>query len=308
MPVVQIEHLVKTYHLGFFHKKNRAVSDVSLSVEEGEIFGLLGPNGAGKTTTLKVLMGLIRPTAGKASVFGFPLGDLRAKKRLGYLPESPYFYEYLTGYELLIFMAKLFGLSPGTAQKRAKELLELVDMTRSKDTALRRYSKGMLQRIGIAQALIGDPELVILDEPLTGLDPIGRKDLRMLIADLRRQGKTVLLSSHILSDVEMLADRVTIVVKGRTIKSGPLHELLDAKILSTEVVVQDPSSELVEVLQKAGYSAQNIGEKLQIKIEGERDAGPLIDLIREHGGHLLEVTPRKETLEDLVVEQAKAQG
>jgi len=306
MTVLRTDHLAKTYVLGFFRKKVRAIVDVSLQVEPGEIFGLLGPNGAGKTTTLKVLMGLIRPSSGTAEVLGKPVGDLAAKRRLGYLPESPYFYDYLTGRELLVFMAKLFGLSRAEARRRADALLEQVDLTRAADLALRRYSKGMLQRVGIAQALINDPELVILDEPLTGLDPLGRKDLRELIADLRRQGKTVLLSSHILADVEMLADRVAILVRGRTVNTGPLHELLDARILTTDVVIKTPSEELVAALQQAGHTVLRVGDSAQVTLTNEQAVDPVLQLVQQHQASIHAVTPRKESLEDLVVRQAKA--
>jgi ABC-2 type transport system ATP-binding protein len=306
-PVLRVERLAKTYTIGFFRKRVRAITEVNLQVERGEIFGLLGPNGAGKTTTLKVLMGLIRPSAGTAEILGAPVGDLEAKRRLGYLPESPYFYDYLTGRELLVFMAKLFGLDRREARHRASALLEKVGMTHAADLALRRYSKGMLQRVGLAQALINDPELVILDEPLTGLDPLGRKDVRELIADLRRQGKTVLFSSHILPDVELLADRVTIVVRGQTTKTGPLHELLDARILSTEVVIGKPSAELQSAILSAGHQLVQMGETAQVTLQGATPVDPLVDLVRRHGGSVQMVTPRKESLEDVVVKHAKSE-
>lgn len=306
MTVLRTEHLAKTYVLGFFRKKIHAIEDVTLQVEAGEIFGLLGPNGAGKTTTLKVLMGLIRPSSGTAEVLDRPVGDIGAKRRLGYLPESPYFYDYLTGRELLVFMAKLFGLSRTEACRRADELLERVDLSRAATLALRRYSKGMLQRVGIAQALINDPELVILDEPLSGLDPIGRKDLRELIASLRDQGKTVVLSSHIMADVELLADRVAILVRGKTVDVGPLHELLDARLLSTEVVMDHPGEKLLTELEETGYSVLQIGNRAQVVVRGDQPVQPVLDLIRSHECAIQMVTPRKESLEDLVVKQAKA--
>jgi ABC-2 type transport system ATP-binding protein len=305
-PALRVEHLAKIYAVGFFRKKVRAISDVTLHVERGEIFGLLGPNGAGKTTTLKVLMGLIRPSAGAAELLGRPVGDLGAKRLLGYLPENPYFYDYLSGRELLVFMGKLFGLGRGEARKRADALLEQVGLTRAADLALRRYSKGMLQRVGLAQALINDPELVILDEPLTGLDPLGRKDVRELIARLRGQRKTVVFSSHILPDVELLADRVAIIVRGRTVSVGPLHELVDARTISTEVVFGQPSAELAAALKTAGHELSRIGETAQVVVQGDASVGPLIDLIRSHGAPVLMVTPRKESLEDVVVRQARA--
>ncbi len=304
--VLRTKHLAKTFALGFFRKKVHAIRDVSFEVQSGEIFGLLGPNGAGKTTTLKVLLGLIRPSAGEAELLGRKIGDLEAKRRLGYLPESPYFYDYLTGRELLVFMAKLHGLSRQEAQRRAGELIEQVGLAHAADMALRRYSKGMLQRVGIGQALINDPELVILDEPLTGLDPLGRKDLRTLIADLRERGKTVVLSSHILSDVELLADRVAILVKGRTVDSGPLHELLDARVLNTEIVMSGGRDDLLAVLEQAGHQAERIGETVRVIIEGDEAVGAVLELAREHDARIREVAPRKESLEDLVVKQAEA--
>lgn len=308
MPVLRTDHLAKTFAIGFFRKKVRAIVDVTFEVEAGEIFGLLGPNGAGKTTTLKVLLGLIRPTTGTAEVLGHPVGDLRAKRRLGYLPESPYFYEYLTGRELLIFMAKLFGLGRAEARRRAEVLLERVDLRHAANLPLRRYSKGMLQRVGIAQALVNDPELVILDEPLSGLDPIGRKDLRALISELHAQGKTIVLSSHILSDVELLADRVAILVKGKTVNTGPLHELMDPKVLSTEVVVDGPSDELVEALKQTKHQVSQIGDSVQVVVEGETPIESVVDLIRRHDGRIRTVIPRKESLEDLVIKQARTEG
>ena len=306
-PALQTEHLAKTYVLGFFRKKIHAVRDVSIEVKPGEIFGLLGPNGAGKTTTLKVCMGLVRASKGTVRIMGRKVGDIAAKQRLGYLPESPYFYDYLTGRELLVFMAKLFDMGGSQARKRADELLEQVGISHAADLALRRYSKGMLQRVGLAQALINDPELVILDEPLTGLDPLGRKDLRKIIVQLREAGKTVVLSSHILSDVELLADRVSIVVKGKTVSSGPLHELLDAKIVNTEVVLADHSPKLVTALDQLGHSAVVKGEKLQVVIQGDEPVDPVLKLAYEHDARVLAVSPRKESLEDVVIGQVKAE-
>ncbi len=299
--VLQTEALAKTYVVGFFRQKIRAITDVSLRVERGEIFGLLGPNGAGKTTTLKVVLGLVRPTGGKATLLGEPVGGLAAKRRVGYLPESPYFYDYLTGRELLHFFAQLFGFSRAEGKRRAGELLERVGLDHAADLALRRYSKGMLQRVGVAQALINDPELVILDEPLTGLDPLGRKQLRELIVALREEGKTVVLSSHILSDVELLADGAAILVKGRTVATGPLHELINAQVLSTEVLFSGRTEALDRALADAGQRVEQQGEVARVVLEGDQAPDAVIDLIRQHQGRLVALTPRKESLEDVVV-------
>ncbi|HEX8951936.1 MAG TPA: ABC transporter ATP-binding protein, partial [Polyangia bacterium] len=192
--IVEAEHLQKTFALGFFRKRVRAVDDVSFTVEKNEIFGFLGPNGAGKTTTLKMLMGLIFPTRGQARIFGRPITERAVKQRLGFLPENPYFYDYLSGAELLDLMGHLFGLSRAERRRRARTLLERVGLGRAGELALRKYSKGMLQRLGIAQALINEPELIVLDEPMSGLDPIGRKEIRDLIVELKHEGKTVLFS------------------------------------------------------------------------------------------------------------------
>ncbi len=307
-PVVVVEHLAKTYVLGFLRRKVRAISDVSLRVERGEIFGLLGPNGAGKTTTLKVLMGLVRASSGRAELLGAPVGELAAKRRLGYLPESPYFYDYLTGRELLVFLGKLCGLRRADATRRAGQLLEQVGLAGAADLALRRYSKGMLQRVGLAQALIHDPELVVLDEPMSGLDPLGRKDVRELIVELRRAGKTVLLSSHILSDVELLADRVAILVRGRTVDTGPLHQLLDARVLSTEVVVEGATPALLEEIGRLGHPVVSSPASALITVSEATGVDPLLDLVHRHGGRIYSVMPRKESLEDVVVKQARAQS
>lgn len=302
---MKAEGLAKTYAIGFFRKKVRAVVDVNLEVRRGEIFGLLGPNGAGKTTTLKVLMGLVRPTSGRVEVLGRRVGDLAAKRAIGYLPETPYFYDYLSGRELLVFVGQLFGLDRRESRRRAGALLERVGLQHAADRALRRYSKGMLQRVGLAQALINEPELVVLDEPLTGLDPLGRRHLRELIGELGRQGKTVLLSSHILSDVELLASRVAILVRGRTVDSGPLHELVKARVLGIEVLIR-PAGGLLGALREHGYHVDLIEDAARVEVASEADVDPLIDLVRAHGARVLSVTPRKESLEDVVVRRAEA--
>ena len=306
-PLLRTAQLAKTYRLGFVHKRIEAVRDVSLEVYPGQIFGLLGPNGAGKTTTLKMLMGLVRPSRGVAEIFGLPAGDVRARRRLGYLPESPYFYDYLTGREFLILVGQLSDLSARESARRADALIERVGLAYAARLAMRRYSKGMLQRIGLAQTLIHDPELVILDEPLTGLDPLGRKQLREIIVALRKEGKTVVLSSHILSDVELLADTVAVLVKGRSVASGKMSELLDPRTLSTEIVVARATPTLREQLAEAGHILAEVDGFLHLSVvhQAGEDAAPvidaLVDQVRAGGGHLRSVTPRTESLEDVVV-------
>lgn len=227
--VIQTQNLSKTYRTGFWlAQKIRSLIAIDLDVYQGETFGLLGQNGAGKTTLLKTLLGIVRPTQGKATLLGKPLGDRNVKKRIGYLPENPYFYDYLTGWEILEFTGGLFEIPHSVQKARIPELLELVglSMRDAKKKQLRRYSKGMLQRIGLAQALINDPELVFLDEPMSGLDPLGRYQMRETILSLKRQGKTIFFNSHILSDVEKVCDRVAILDKGELICEGSMDKLL----------------------------------------------------------------------------------
>jgi ABC-2 type transport system ATP-binding protein len=288
MNVVEAEHLQKTFALGFFRTKVRAVDDVSFTVGENEIFGFLGPNGAGKTTTLKMLMGLIFPSSGSAKLFGRPVGDRAAKRRLGFLPENPYFYDYLSGEELLDLMGRLFGLDGAERKKRAGVLLERVGLARAGSRALRKYSKGMVQRLGIAQALINNPELVVLDEPMSGLDPIGRKEIRDLIVELKREGKTVLFSTHILSDVELICDRVAMLVGGRMRDVGPLAQLLSPRLLHTELVVQKDGA--VEAL----------------RLPPNADVDRAVREALAAGKHVVSITPRKESLEDLFVREASS--
>jgi ABC-2 type transport system ATP-binding protein len=286
--VVAAEKLEKIFASGFLRKKVRAVADVSFEVKRREIFGFLGPNGAGKTTTLKMMMGLIFPTAGAAWLFGRKVPSIEAKRRLGFLPENPYFYDYLSGRELLDLMGRLFGLDRSARRKRADVLLDRVGLSGSADLALRKYSKGMLQRLGIAQALINDPELVVLDEPMSGLDPIGRKEIRDLIAELRAEGKTVLFSTHILSDVELLCDRVAIVVGGRLRDAGPLDKLLSPRLLHTDVV-----------LEKGG-------EKRALRLGPDEDVNAALRAALDGGERVVSVTPGREKLEDLFVREVEA--
>lgn len=225
-PVILVNGLVKRFKGHLSIRTHTAVDGLSFQVDQGGVCGFLGPNGAGKTTTLKILMDLIRADAGTAEIFGRSPGDPGVKARLGYLPETPYFYDHLTGRELLRYYGQLRGMSDSLIVARTAELLSEVGMSHAAERRLRTYSKGMLQRIGMAQALIGDPELVVLDEPMTGLDPIGRAEFRGIIMNLRARGKTVIFSSHILADAEALCDRVVIINKSRLVSAGTLHELL----------------------------------------------------------------------------------
>jgi ABC-2 type transport system ATP-binding protein len=304
--VLRADALAKTFRLGFFRRRVEAVKDVSLEVHRGEIFGFLGPNGAGKTTTLKMLMGLIFPTAGRAEVLGLPVPSLSAKRRLGYLPESPYFYDYLTPEEFLDFIGALCALPSAERRARADRLIERVGLGHARGRPLRKFSKGMLQRIGIAQALMADPELVILDEPMTGLDPLGRKEVRDLILELRKEGKTVFFSTHILPDVEMTCDRVAIVIGGRLRNVGPLGDLLSARLLSTEVILRPPATGLGMMSIPPGARQYAAGDRaLGLELPETTDVDAFLRIALAAGASVLSVSPRRESLEDLFVREAQ---
>lgn len=304
--VVQIEQLSKVFRVGFWGKRVTAVDQLSLDVRRGEVFGFLGPNGAGKTTTLKMLMGLIYPTSGQARIFGHPVGDPAAKAKLGFLPESPYFYDYLTSREFLSFYGHLFGLWGATLDKRVDELLELVGMTHARDLQLRKFSKGMLQRVGIAQALINDPELVVLDEPMSGLDPIGRKEVRDLIFRLKESGKTVMFSSHILHDAELLCDRVAMIMKGRLVACGQVSELIQqGTTQEVEMVVDRLSPEGLEHLRVLATKVVLSGERVMVVLSNQHQVDESLEVIRAAHAKLVSLTPHKASLEDLFIREAK---
>ena len=302
MPALEITDLTKDYLVGFWRKRpKRALDHLSLSVEEGEIFGLLGPNGAGKTTTLKLLMRLVYPTSGSARLLGRPLDDVDVHRRIGFLPEAPYFYDYLTAREFLDYCAQLFGQGRSERRRRVEELLERVGLKEAADAALRHFSRGMLQRVGIAQALINDPALVFLDDPMLGLDPVGRREVRDLILELRRQGKTVVFSTHILPDVEALCDRVAILNRGRLHGLGHLDTLLQMKARAHEVLVGEPSDALLAALRKIAGAVHRAGDKLNATVAPEQ-LFTVLDCVRQNGGRLLAVTPVHTSLEDYFFE------
>src|SRR6266699_1300871 len=250
MPALATHDLTKDYAIGFWRKRPyRALDRLTLEVEPGEVFGFLGPNGAGKTTTLKLLMQLVYPSSGRAEIPGRPVGDLDAKRRIGYLPENPYFYDYLTAEELLHYFASLFGIGGAARRARVNRLLDEVGVGAERRLQLRKFSKGMLQRVGLAQALVNDPELVILDEPMSGLDPLGRRDVRSLILGLRDRGCTVFFSSHVLSDAEALCSRVAILAKGRLVASGRMSEMLAFEARGWEVIIAGADEHLIGCLR-----------------------------------------------------------
>jgi ABC-2 type transport system ATP-binding protein len=302
--VLRADRLSKTFRSGFVRRRVEAVREVSFDVRRGEVFGFLGPNGAGKTTTLKMLMGLIFPSGGRAEVLGLPVPALAAKRRLGYLPETPYFYDYLTPEEFLDLVGALSDVARAERRARAARLLERVGLGHARGRPLRKFSKGMLQRVGIAQALMGDPELVVLDEPMTGLDPLGRKEIRDLILELKKEGRTVFYSTHILPDVEMTCDRVAMVFGGRTSSVGPLGELLSARLLSTEVVLRPGSAGLPPLPEAA--SARETPEGALIELRQEEQLGSFLKLAIERGAQVVSVSPRRESLEDYFIRHAQA--
>ncbi|NWF72499.1 MAG: ABC transporter ATP-binding protein [Nitrospirae bacterium] len=306
--VVQTEELSKVFRVGFWGKRVTAVDGIKLEVRPGEVFGFLGPNGAGKTTTLKMLMGLIYPTSGQAWLFGRELGDPQTKARLGFLPEAPYFYDYLTSREFLGFYGHLFGLWGAGLDKRVDELLELVGMTHAKDLQLRKFSKGMLQRVGIAQALINDPELVVLDEPMSGLDPIGRKEVRDLILRLKESGKTVLFSSHILHDAEVLCDRVAMILKGHLVACGKVTDLVNQGANhQVELVVDGLTPEGLDHLRPLADKVVMQGDRMLVVLKSQQQVGGALEIIRAAKACLVSLAPQKGSLEDLFIREVGGQ-
>ncbi|BCS34561.1 hypothetical protein TBR22_A37890 [Luteitalea sp. TBR-22] len=300
-PVIAVEHLTKDYPVGFWRPRPyRALDDLTFSVAPGEVFGCLGPNGAGKSTTLKLLLGLVRPTAGSARLFGVPVADVSSRARVGFLPENPVFYDYLTGEELLAYYGQLCGLRAGEARARASSLLDRVGLGAERRLAVRRYSKGMVQRLGVAQALVHDPDLVILDEPMSGLDPIGRRDVRTLILSLRDEGKTVLFSSHILSDAETLCSRVAILAAGRLQALGSMTDLVEFSVRGWDLLLDGVDDVRQARLREAGGTLTPLGGgRVQVHLPGTVAPESLLQDLAAGGARVLSLQPVRETLEDV---------
>lgn len=305
MAIVEITNLTKDYEVGFWRKRKvRALDDLSLSVDAGQIFGFLGANGAGKTTTLKLLMRLIFPTSGGARILGRDIQDVRMHERIGYLPENPYFYDYLTAREFLDYCAEIFGYPAAERKRRAADLLARVKLDEKRwDTQLRKFSKGMLQRVGLAQSLINDPQIVFLDEPMSGLDPVGRREVRDLIASLRDDGKTVFMCSHILSDIEVLCDRVAILKRGRLSQVGHLDELRQRTEGPNrmEILAAGADPAQLQHLEDANVSATPRG--LRIEIASEDQIESVLAALRKAGGKVVSIQPVKQSLEELFLDQ-----
>jgi ABC-2 type transport system ATP-binding protein len=273
-------------------------------VERGDIFGFIGPNGAGKTTTLKVLMGLARPTSGFASIFGIQVPSAKALGRVGFLPENPYIYPYLTPTEFVEMCGSLSGLRRGVLRDRTRDVLRKVGILYAADRPARKLSKGMLQRLGLAAALVSDPELLVLDEPMSGLDPVGRKEVRDLIIEERRANRTILFSTHILSDVESLCDRVTILRKGEVVVSGKLDELLHRDTTSTDIYLADVEEDGILGLNALGIEARRQGTRLVVRVSSGEQLQATLSKLVSRGYRVVEAAPRQETLEDLFVREA----
>jgi len=306
--LIEIENLTKDYEVGFWRKRKvRALDSLSLSVEAGEIFGFLGANGAGKTTTLKLLMRLIYPTAGCARILGLDIGEVSMHAQIGYLSENPYFYDYLTASEFLEYCAQLFGYDKAQRRRQTERLLDLVGLDKKKwNTQLRKFSKGMLQRVGLAQALINDPQVVFLDEPMSGLDPIGRREVRDLIASLRQEGKTVFMCSHILSDIEVLCDRVAILKRGKLAQVGHLDDLRrhagDSDMVEVIATATDAETfrSLMPNPNRLELTATASGLRIQVPDETYVDS--VIAALRKAGGKLVSVQPVRQSLEELFLD------
>jgi ABC-2 type transport system ATP-binding protein len=304
---IETIELTKDYSVGFWRQRSRRALDrLSLQMEAGEVFGFLGPNGAGKTTTLKLLLQLVFPTSGEARILGRPPGDLSAKRRLGYLPENPYFYDYLTAEELLTYFGGLLGLRAADRRQRVSKLLDEVGIGSERHLQLRKFSKGMLQRVGIAQALLNEPDLVILDEPMSGLDPLGRRDVRALILRLRDRGCSVFFSSHVLSDAEALCSRVAILSKGRLVASGRLSDMLAFSVRGWELVVADVRDDvLAAIATRVSRAVPLGGGRFELEVPMATPPEKLLADLTATGARLVSLNPIRETLEDFFIERVK---
>ena len=310
MDAIRTEALTKHYRVGFWRPRPYVALDaLTLEVRQGEVFGFLGPNGAGKTTTLKLLMQLIYPTSGRAEILGRPVGDVEVKRRIGYLPENPSFYEYLSADELLDYFSGLFGFQGPERRKRVSRLLDEVGIGAERRLQLRKFSKGMLQRVGIAQALLNDPEVVFLDEPMSGLDPIGRREIRELILKLRDRGCTVFFSSHVLADAEALCSRVAVLAKGRLAATGQLSDLVAFQVRGWELVVSGLGDASLEDARRRGQIVRftHLADG-RYALEVPLSVGPerVLSELTARGARLVSLNPMRETLEDFFMRQVGA--
>jgi ABC-2 type transport system ATP-binding protein len=302
--VLEVEGLRKVFHIGFFRKRVEAVTGTSFKVKRGEIFGLLGPNGAGKTTTIKAILRLIFPTEGEIRIFGRSADDREAAKRVGYMPENPYVYQYLKPLEFLDLCGRLVGIPKTDRRARSEEMIDKVGLRDAMDRPIGKFSKGMMQRIGLAQALLHDPELLVLDEPMSGLDPIGRKEVRDLLLEQRERGKTLLFTSHILSDVELLCDRVVIMQQGEITSEGQVHDLLETAGRQVEIRLSSASQALKDSLSSRGTILDGGAGHLTLRVEGQKAVDEVIRISNAAGARLDAMIPERQTLEKLFLKNA----
>ena len=300
MRALEIKNLEKTFLSNFLIHKFDILKGINLSAEKGEIYGFLGPNGAGKTTTIKCVLGLIKPDKGEISILGNKGGTTASRKSLGFLPEHPYFYDYLNAEELIKFSGRLFNIPRKKLDARTKELIQLVGLKNKNNLKLKKFSKGMVQRVGLAQALVHDPDFLILDEPFSGLDPIGRKELRDIIISLKEQGKTIFFSSHILQDMELMVDKVGIILDGKIIKEGKLNQLISHSVKYNEIVftgidINKLTGDAVDFQESDGHFI--------LKASNTEDSNRHIEYIVRNNGKIISVSPVKMTLEDIFLKE-----
>jgi len=302
--VLEVKGLRKVFHIGFFRKRVEAVNGASFTVKRGEIFGLLGPNGAGKTTTIKAILRLIFPTEGQIRIFGCSADDREVAKRVGYMPENPYVYQYLKPLEFLDLCGRLVGIPRVDRRTRSEEMIDKVGLRHAADRPIGKFSKGMMQRIGLAQALLHDPELLVLDEPMSGLDPIGRKEVRDVLLEQRARGKTLLFTSHILSDVELLCDRVVIMQQGKITSEGQVHDLLESASRRVEIRLTGASQALRDSLGSRGTILDDGAGRLTLQVEGQKTVEEIIRISNAAGAKLDAMIPERQTLENLFLKNA----
>jgi ABC-2 type transport system ATP-binding protein len=310
MTAIRTRELTKDFLVGFWRPRPyRALDRLSIDVAQGEVFGFLGPNGAGKTTTLKLLMQLVFPTSGVAEILGRPAGDVAVRRRVGYLPENPYFYDHLTAEELLDYYGRLFGMAAAERRRRIAATLDRLGIGAERRLQLRKFSKGMLQRVGLAQALLNDPEVIFLDEPMSGLDPLGRRDVRALMLELRDAGRTIFFSSHILSDAEALCSQVAIVAKGRLAAAGRLADMQEFAVQGWELVMANvPDAALAQIRPRVRSVVRVAGDRYVIDVPAEGRADELLRELVGAGAALISLNPVRETLEDVFVRRVAAVG
>ncbi len=304
--VLEVRGLEKTFHIGFFRKRVDAVRGIDFEVKEGEIFGLLGPNGAGKTTTIKMVLRLIYPTKGDIRIFGKSVSSRESMRRIGYMPENPYVYQYLKPLEFLDLCGRLMGMDAATRRKRSHELIERIGLAHAVDRPVGKFSKGMTQRVGLAQALLHDPEVLILDEPMSGLDPVGRKEIRDILLEQRRHGKTLIFTSHILSDVELLCDHVAILSQGKIVNRGAIDELLRPEVRLVEIELEQVNDALLKDLEGMAATVRSAKQQTHVLVEGDQAVPRVLAAAAAAGARVVAVIPKRESLEDLFMRNAMA--